>query len=54
MDDQVYVRSGRGLTGPYLVSAITSVGKYVLSEEDGTEVEAKREFGESELEHTPS
>lgn len=49
--DEVYLNESgsRGLSGPYLISSVTSEGKYILCLESGDKVKDGKEFEEKVL-----
>ena len=50
--DEVYLKGAgtRSLDGPYLVSSVTSEGKYILCLENGDKAKDGKEFEENDLE----
>ena len=50
--DEVYLNeaASRSLSGPYLISSVTSEGKYILCFQNGDKAKDGKEFKENELE----
>lgn len=50
--DQIYLKGSgtRSLDGPYLVSSVTSGGKYILCFENGDKAKDGKEFEEKDME----
>lgn len=49
VNDSVYISSGRGLLGPYLVSSRPQPQHYVLCDQNGNMIENGRVWREAEL-----
>ena len=53
VNDQVYLRQGSDVYGPYFVAQVVRSKVYILSDADGINVANGAEYGERYLQKTP-